>query len=137
MFSKKESKEATNKVAERNTIGKTTTITGEIISDGDFRIDGTLIGKLETKGRVVIGEKGTIEGQVTCENADIEGKLSGELKVNKTLTIKGSANISGEVITSKLAVESGATFNATCEMKSGVKELKKDKDAKKAKEKRA
>lgn len=126
MFSKKESKIVMSKTTERNFFGKETTIIGDIISKGDFRIEGTVEGTLKTDGRVVVGEKGVITGKVECENADIAGSFSGELKVNQTLTLKSTAIITGDVITSKLAIEPGATFNATCSMKGTVKELKKN-----------
>lgn len=108
---------------ERNVIAKNTTIVGEIRSEGDFRIDGTLEGNLTTNGRIIIGADGLIKGKAEANNADIEGKLLGELMVHKTLTIKAAANISGDVVVGKLSVEPGATFNATCSMKGTVKEL--------------
>ena len=125
-------KKNTNQVLERNIIAKNTAIAGEIKSDGDFRIDGTVEGTIITNGRVVIGLEGNVKGDVQCGNADIEGTFSGKLIVTELLSLKGSAKINGEVFINKLSVEPGATFNATCEMKSGVKELKKD-EIKKAK----
>lgn len=109
---------------ERNVIAKNTTITGEIISEGDFRIDGNLEGNLNTKGRVIIGAGGIVKGSVHALNADIEGHFSGELNVEKTLTVKAISNISGEVIVGKLSIEPGATFNASCTMKVAPKVLK-------------
>ena len=126
MFGKESKKTGENKVAERNIIGKNTKITGEIISEGDFRIDGTLEGTIETNGRVIIGSTGLIKGKVECTNADVEGDFSGELFVSNTLTVKSSANITGDVIIGKLSVEPGAEFNATCAMKGAVKELNKN-----------
>lgn len=122
MFTSKE-KPKTAKVMERNVIAKNTSIVGDIKSEGDFRIDGTLEGTLQTNGRVIIGADGFIKGKVDATNADIEGKFSGELSVHKTLTIKATANISGDVVIGKLSVEPGATFNATCSMKGTIKEL--------------
>ncbi|HZJ21271.1 MAG TPA: polymer-forming cytoskeletal protein, partial [Pricia sp.] len=52
-----------------------------------------------------------------CVNADIEGSFNGELLVSDLLSLKSSAVIEGTVEVSKLAVEPGATFNATCSMK--------------------
>lgn len=104
-------------IMERNVIAKNTFITGEIKSDGDFRIDGTLEGNLITKGRVIIGAEGFVKGNVEASNADVEGKITGKLIVNKTLTVKAVANISGEVVVGKLSIEPGATFNATCAMR--------------------
>lgn len=132
MFKKDQTNADQKKVSERNIIGQKTTINGNITSHGDFRIDGTLEGDLTTEGRVVIGVKGFIKGAVICANADVEGKFLGELKVTKTLTVKGTANISGDVVMGKLSVEPGATFNATCSMKGAVKELKNNGERKKA-----
>ena len=119
MFSKENQQKL--KAMERNILAKNTKIVGDLSSEGDFRIDGVLEGTLTTKGRVIIGVDGSIQGKVFCDNADIEGKFSGELKVNKMLTIKSSASISGDVILGKLSVEPGASFNATCKMKGAIK----------------
>lgn len=122
MFTTKE-KSQKPRVMERNVVAKNTSITGDIVSEGNFRIDGTLEGTLKTSGRVIIGVDGVINGKVESDNADIEGKFSGELLVHETLSIKGTAHISGDVVVGKLSVEPGATFNATCAMKGAVKEL--------------
>lgn len=124
MFSEK--KEKVPQILERNIIGANTTIVGDIISEGDFRIDGKVEGTIQTKGRVVIGKSGIAIGKVTCTNADIEGSFSGELIVENLLTLKTSAKISGDVVIGKLSVEPGAEFNATCAMKGTVKKLKND-----------
>ena len=120
---KKEKIQKKSKTMERNILAKNTKIVGDLSSEGDFRIDGVLEGTLETKGRVIIGLEGSVKGKVLCENADIEGKFSGELKVNTMLSIKATASISGDVVLGKLAVEPGAAFNATCTMKGALKEL--------------
>lgn len=134
MFSKENQQKP--KAMERNILAKNTKIVGDLSSEGDFRIDGVLEGTLTTRGRVIIGVDGSIQGKVFCDNADIEGKFSGELKVNKMLTIKSSASISGDVILGKLSVEPGAAFNASCTMKGALKELNAN-DATTAEEKTA
>lgn len=100
-----------------NRIEKNTKIKGDIISEADFRIDGKLDGNVKTSGKVVIGKDGYIHGKVECVNADIEGSFNGELQVSDLLSLKASAVIEGTVSVSKLAVEPGATFNASCTMK--------------------
>lgn len=137
MFSSKENKNQKPKVMERNVVAKNTTIVGDIKSDGDFRIDGTLEGTLITNGRVIIGAEGLIKGKVEAANADIEGKFSGELFVSNTLTIKTTADISGDVVIGKLSVEPGASFNATCAMKGAIKELNSSNEQKRLSEKTA
>ena len=100
-----------------NRIEKNTKIKGDIISEADFRIDGKLDGNVKTSGKVVIGKGGYIHGKVECVNADIEGNFNGELLVSDLLSLKASAVIEGTVSVTKLAVEPGATFNASCTMK--------------------
>ena len=124
MFSEKKNKPSnSNQVADRNVIGKKTTFIGDIISEGDFRIDGTIEGSIKTSGRIIIGKEGKIKGQITCSNADVEGSVTGELNVENLLTLKQTANIQGDVTMEKLSVEPGAIFNVNCAMKGGVKDL--------------
>jgi cytoskeletal protein CcmA (bactofilin family) len=136
MFSNKEKTQKT-KVMEINVVAKNTTINGDIISEGDFRIDGTLEGNIKTKGRVIIGIDGSVKGKIDAVNSDIEGKFSGELLVQETLTIKATATISGDVVIGKLSVEPGATFNASCSMKGAIKELNQNEQSKTLSEKTA
>ncbi|MCH2034168.1 MAG: polymer-forming cytoskeletal protein [Tenacibaculum sp.] len=140
MLSKKNKKDSIveRSSSNRNVIGKGTKITGELISEGDFRIDGEFEGTLNTKGRVIIGKEGFINGTVECTNADVEGKFAGEFNVADTLTAKSSSYITGNIIVGQLATEPGASLNATCNMKGAVKELGKgSSDAQKGKQKSA
>jgi len=107
----------------QNIIAQGTKIVGDIASEGPFRIDGTVEGNVKTSGKVVVGKSGFIKGTLTGENADFEGKFSGKLILSGTLSLKSTAHIEGEVQTTKLAVEPGANFNATCSMKGDVKSI--------------
>jgi len=119
MFSeqKKSKKQTSDYTNNQNKISEGTKIVGDIISEGGgFRIEGTVEGNVTTKGRVVVAAKGSIIGNLDCENADFEGHFSGKMTVKNTLSLKASAKIEGEVVTGKLAVEPNAVFNATCKM---------------------
>ncbi|TRZ46009.1 bactofilin family protein [Robertkochia solimangrovi] len=110
-----------------NRIAENTKIKGDITSEADIRIDGELDGSVNTSGKIVIGRSGKVTGKINCANADIEGKFNGELKVENILSLKSSADIEGDVVVGKLAVEPGANFNAACTMKgAAVKSLKGD-----------
>ena len=91
-----------------------TVIKGEIQSPYDLRIDGTFEGKIQTKGRVVIGESAIIKGDIICENIDLWGKVEGDLFVKDTLALKEGCKMNGNINISRLSVELGATFNGTC-----------------------
>ena len=100
-----------------NTIEKNTTFVGNFVSESDFRIDGTFEGSIETKGKVVIGEKGSINGTVVCNSADIAGNFTGTIQVKDLLSVESTGSVEGDVTISKLIVESGAIFNAKSSMK--------------------
>jgi cytoskeletal protein CcmA (bactofilin family) len=110
---------------ERNVLGKATVLKGEINSQGDFRIDGALEGKITTTGRLILGKDAKVTGEIQCAHADVEGTISGNLQCSGTLTLKSTSRIEGDVVVDKLAIEPGAIFNATCSMK-GVKTLPND-----------
>lgn len=116
MFDKK-AKSYTDVLGKTNRIVEGTTIKGEINSPSDFRLDGHLIGNFQSKGKIVIGPEGSVQGDIVCTNADIEGKFIGKIQVSELLNIKSTSTINGEVTVGKLSVEPGANFNATCTMK--------------------
>ena len=97
-------------------IESTTKFKGDITSKADFRIDGELDGTIKTKGKLIIGKNGKLNGKIYCNAADIEGIVKGSLKVTNTLSLKSSSIIEGDVFIGKLIVEAGATFNANCSM---------------------
>lgn len=107
--------------ASQNRVNEGTILKGDIHSNGYFRIDGTIEGNIMTPSKVVLGKSGIITGTLKCENADIEGTFEGNLDVSGTLTLKATAKITGDVVVGKLAVEPGATFNASCVMKGSEK----------------
>ena len=120
MFDKKP-KSYTDLLGKTNRIVEGTTIKGDIISPSDFRLDGHLIGNFESKGKLVIGPAGSVNGDVVCKSCDIEGKFDGKITVTEILNLKSKASVHGEVVCGKLSVEPGADFSATCVMKPQIK----------------
>lgn len=106
-----------------NLIGAGTEIIGDVNSNGDIRIDGTLKGNLKTAGKVVIGETGKVEGEIDCKNSDVLGAINGKIKVGELLSLKATAKILGDISTKKLAIEPGSQFTGNCRMS---EELLKD-----------
>ncbi len=105
-----------------NSLVKGTVLEGTITSENDIRIDGIIKGTLTCKAKVIIGPTGFIDGEVRCENAIIEGKFLGKLKVNDLLHVKETAEVNGDIKTSKLVVQSGAIFNVVCNMADPAKQ---------------
>ena len=99
-----------------NLISIGTDITGDIKSNGDIRIDGSLTGNLVTKGKVVIGTTGKVKGEVNCRNSEVAGIIEGKITVGQLLNLKASSKIHGDIVTSKLSIEPGAVFSGNCKM---------------------
>ena len=99
-----------------NLISNGTDITGDIKSNGDIRIDGSLTGNLSTKGKVVIGPTGRVNGEVICKNSEVSGIIEGKIIVGQLLNLKASSKILGDIATAKLAIEPGARFSGNCNM---------------------
>lgn len=107
-----------------NLIGAGTSIEGEVKSNGDIRIDGTVKGSVSSKSKVVIGSTGSVEGDINCQNADISGSIKGKTVCSELLFLKTSARIVGDITTGKLVVEAGAVFSGSCSMGPVIKDIK-------------
>lgn len=118
-----------------NRIAPGTVIKGEININGDIRVEGTIIGIVKSKGRMIIGDTGNIEGEIACQNAEIQGVVKGKLNVTEITTLKSTANLIGDIITNKIAIEPGAKFSGTCNMNSDPKKDDANKDLKNVAEK--
>ena len=97
-------------------IGSGTNISGDIVSSGDIRIDGNLVGNIKGHAKVVIGSTGVVMGDIDCLNADIQGKVHGKLTVTDMLNLRGDANIEGDIHAGRLLIEPNVTFNGHCHM---------------------
>src|SRR5215212_6302241 len=107
-----------------NLIGAGTVIEGDIRSNGDIRIDGTVYGSVSSKSKVVIGTTGVIEGDVNSQNADVSGTVKGKTTITELLFLKSTSKIIGDLVTGKLVVEVGATFTGSCNMGPLIKDIK-------------
>lgn len=97
-------------------ISEGTAVKGEICSRSDLRVDGEVDGKLQSDGRVVVGEKALMKGKVICNDLDLWGTMDGDIFVKNLLSVKSSASITGTIHVRKLQVEIGAAINGTCQM---------------------
>ena len=99
-----------------NSLVKGTLVEGTVRSESDIRVDGAIKGKLYCDAKVIIGPTGEIKGEINCENAVIMGNFTGTITVKGLLIVKESANMEGDIHTSKLIVNENAIFNVTCTM---------------------
>ncbi len=125
MFSKVKKDNVKEKITvnSSNIIGKGTTIKGDIITSGNVRIEGKLLGTLVTKSKAVFGDKSVVEGKIVAQNAEIAGNFNGIIEINELLILKPTAVVNGDIITKKLVFEKDAEFNGKCTMRDNVKPI--------------
>lgn len=130
MFTTKEEKKAADEITNSsNVIGKGTVLEGNIETSGNIRIEGKIIGNLKSKAKVALGNSSLVDGNVSAQNADIEGTVKGKVEISDMLVLKATATVHGDISTGKLVVEPGAVFNGTCKMGAAVKDIKSAENA--------
>jgi cytoskeletal protein CcmA (bactofilin family) len=125
MLTSKEEKRAAEAIStSSNVIGKGTTIEGNIDTSGNIRIEGKVVGNIKSKAKIALGNGSQVEGNVSAQNADIEGHVKGKIDILEILVLKATAVITGDISTGKLVIEPGATFNGSCKMGAGLRDFK-------------
>jgi cytoskeletal protein CcmA (bactofilin family) len=99
-----------------NVLAGGTAVSGTIVTESDFRLDGHIEGDINCKGKIVVGPKGSIKGNIISDQAEILGYVEGSLRIKEKLIFKSTSNIKGEIVTQTLEIEPGAHFNGTCAM---------------------
>jgi cytoskeletal protein CcmA (bactofilin family) len=95
---------------------------------------------MQCSAKVIIGANGVVDGDISGQQADIMGKVTGTVKVKELLQLKGGSVVSGNLYAGKLQIEPSANFNGQCHMTSkengqmngsanGSLETKKEKQA--------
>lgn len=97
-------------------ISSGTILKGDVKSENDLRIDGTIHGNIHCTAKIIVGPTGFVEGNIEGLNADITGKVDGNVSVKELLQLKAQGNISGNIIAAKLQIDPTAVFNGKCQM---------------------
>ncbi len=104
-------------------IGAGTTLKGDITSKNDLRVDGTVLGNINCLAKIVIGSSGIVEGDITGNQADIVGKVTGNIRSKELLQLRGNCVVEGNLYAGKLQLEPTATFNGECHMGANIVEM--------------
>jgi len=103
--------------ASESIVGPSVKIDGDLKSQGNLRIDGTVTGKVKTSQNLYIGESANITADVEAENAVIGGIVTGNVKVSGALVLGKNGRLTGDMVCGTLQVEEGAYFAGKCQMK--------------------
>jgi cytoskeletal protein CcmA (bactofilin family) len=102
-------------------IGKDATFKGELAFESGVRIDGTLEGKVQTKGRLQVSKEGTLQADVEAGSISVEGTVKGNMTAADRIEVRESANITGDLVSSRLVVAEGATLTGQVKIGAGAK----------------
>lgn len=115
--SRKESIQPSSGSGVHNVLSHGTTLNGNLTTQDDIRIDGTIEGNIKSEGKIIVGNNGHVAGDIECQNIDVLGKVTGNIICDDTVLLRNSANLIGDINTQTLEVEPGARFTGSCKMK--------------------
>lgn len=90
-------------------------IDGNIKAPAFARIDGQITGDVVVDEGLILGEKGSILGNILTKEMVIYGSITGNIQTN-SLEIKATGKVTGEIRTQTLSVENGAVYNGSLSM---------------------
>ena len=99
-----------------NLVGKGTVFEGTVRAENDVRASGQVIGTLRVEGKAMISESGSVDGEIIATNADVAGRVQGDIEIEERLVLKSTARVEGNIETDRLVVEEGAQFTGECKM---------------------
>jgi cytoskeletal protein CcmA (bactofilin family) len=103
-------------------IGNGVKIKGEITDADEVQIDGSADVTMNTDN-LMIGGTGDLKGTITSHNADVWGKLDGEVKVGGTLTIQELGSVSGSIEYENLQIKLGGKIKGDVKVSEKIKNI--------------
>lgn len=116
MFQSKKNTTTSSEVEANNIIGKGTKIIGDLLTQGNIRIDGEINGNITSKSKVALGSGSNLKGNLVANNAEIEGEITGNIFIAELLILKANAVINGDVCALRMLTEPGAKINGQCKV---------------------
>ena len=99
------------------TLGPSLTITGDITSQEDMTVHGTVKGTITMQqGALVIAPSGKAEANVQGSIVTVHGTASGDLNASTKLELMDTAHVSGTITATSLVLRDGAVFNGIIDM---------------------
>lgn len=97
-------------------VGPGMRIIGDCETTGTVRVEGAVEGSIRAGKAVVVGKDGTVQGDITTQDAVISGTVVGTLVVESRLELQATCKIEGEIQAARLQLEEGAVLNGTINM---------------------
>ena len=100
-------------------------IVGDLRSEGEIQIDGTIEGDIRTNS-LLVGETANIKGEIVADTVYVHGSISGQIK-SREVNLAKTAHVVGDILHENLAIETGAFLEGHCKRmadKNAVEESK-------------
>ncbi len=118
MFEKREETHVSG--AAETIVGTSVKLKGNLRSEGDITVDGSVNGEIKTKGTVNIGPNAHIIANVQAKNVVIAGTVQGNVVANERLNITESGRVYGDISANILAISAGAIFTGKSTMAEAI-----------------
>jgi cytoskeletal protein CcmA (bactofilin family) len=103
------------------------TVIGDLETEGVVRIEGRVKGTVRVGAQVLVAAGATIEGDLHTQEAVIAGQVTGGIHATDRVELQGSAVVSGDILTPRIAIVEGAKVTGEVKMDlSGVGSSPKD-----------
>ncbi|RJO60202.1 polymer-forming cytoskeletal protein [candidate division WS5 bacterium] len=115
----KEKKEEVFTASSKDTetvVGSSVKLKGNLRSDGDININGSVSGDVKTKASVQIGPNANVVASVKAQNVYVSGTVQGNIEASETLQISETGKVYGDIHAGVLSVSPGAVFSGKCIM---------------------
>jgi cytoskeletal protein CcmA (bactofilin family) len=116
MFGKSKNKDQYTPSGVMSTIANGMSVNGDIVAEGDLRIDGHILGNIRSNAKLVVGESAIVDGDIEARNVDIFGTVNGNATIAELLCLKSKCVINGNISVGRLDIEANAVFNGKCTM---------------------
>lgn len=97
-------------------VGLSSSITGDLKSEGSVRIDGKIDGEIVASGDVIIGDQAVVNAHISAEYCEISGSVTGNVHTETQLKIFKSGNLTGDITVSSFTIEEGGIFRGNCDI---------------------
>ena len=98
-------------------MGPSTRLEGELISEGNIRLDGIFTGTLKISGNVLVGETAKINADINARNVSIAGAVRGNVSGNRVQILR-TGRVWGDIRATALTTEEGAFIDGKISMTS-------------------
>lgn len=102
--------------APETVVGASVKIEGDLVSEGDIRVEGAVSGKIKTTKNLYVGPAANIEADIDAGNSVIAGQVKGEIKIKDNLLIQETGKVVGNISCARLSISEGAKFTGSCTM---------------------